>query len=97
SLPIPYLNYQDQKIQNTAGGTFTSGAWRTRTLNTEAADTGSYGTLASNQITLTAGTYIIRASAPAYRVNSHILRLQNVTAAATVLGGQSAFAHSTAG
>lgn len=30
---------QDQKAQNTDGGTFTSGAWRTRDLNTKVTDT----------------------------------------------------------
>ena len=35
-----YLQYRDQKAQNTAGGTFTSGAWRTRDLNTEVSDSG---------------------------------------------------------
>jgi hypothetical protein len=88
-----YLNYQDQKAQNTAGGTFTSGAWRTRTLNTEVADTGGYGTLASNQITLTAGTYLISASAPAYLISArHQTRLQNVTAGTTLLIGTSVYA-----
>ena len=29
-----YAIIADQKTQNTAGGTFTSGAWRTRDLNT---------------------------------------------------------------
>jgi hypothetical protein len=32
---------EDQKVQNTAGGTFTSGAWRTRDLNTKVYDTYS--------------------------------------------------------
>jgi hypothetical protein len=86
-----YLQYRDEKTQNTAGGTFTSGAWRTRTLNTEVSDVGGFGSLASNQITLSAGTYIISASAPAFFVNAHQLRLQNITDTATVLTGQSAY------
>ena len=32
-----YAIIADQKAQNTAGGTFTSGAWRTRDLQTEVA------------------------------------------------------------
>lgn len=86
-----YLQYQDQKTQNTVGGAFSSGAWRTRVLNTEVSDVGGYGTLASNQITLAAGTYLIRASAPAYYVNRNQLRLQNVTDTTTLLVGQSNF------
>ncbi len=84
-----YLQYRDQKAQNTDGGTFTSGSWQTRVLNTEVADLGNYGTLSSNQITLTAGTYIVRATAQAYAVNRHQLRLQNVTDTVTLLVGQS--------
>ena len=94
---LPYLNYQDQKAQNTHGGTFTSGAWRTRDLNTEVTDTHSYGTLGSNQITLAAGTYRIKATAPAFGVNQHQTRLQNVTDGTTVLTGTSEYSNSTAG
>lgn len=92
-----YLLYEDQKTQNTYGGTFTSGAWRTRTLNTEVADTGGLGTLASNQITLAAGTYRIAVSAPAYGVDRHQARLQNVTDATTVLLGASAYSANNTG
>jgi hypothetical protein len=84
-----YLKYEDQKAQNTSGGTFTSGSWQTRVINTEVSDVGGHGTLASNQITLAAGTYIIRASAPAFATNRHQARLQNVTDATTVLVGTS--------
>lgn len=86
-----YLQYRDQKAQNTAGGTFTSGAWQTRDLTTEVSDVGGFGALSSNQITLAAGTYLIRASAPGWKVNRHQLRLQNVTDASTVLIGQGTY------
>ncbi len=89
---IPYLLYQDQKTQNTNGGTFTAGAWRTRDLNTEVIDTGGYGTLSSNQVTLLAGTYVVHASAPAYLINArHQLRLQNITDTATLATGTSCY------
>lgn len=78
----------DTKAANTAGGSFTSGAWRTRTLNTEVADPSSIVTLASNQFTLAAGTYYVRASAPAMRVNSHQARLRNITDSSTTLAGR---------
>ncbi len=32
--PAEIFHVRDEQLQNTAGGTFTSGAWRTRTLNT---------------------------------------------------------------
>lgn len=92
-----YLNYQEQQAQNTAGGTFSSGAWRTRVLNTEVADLGGYGSLAGNQITLAAGTYIVVASAPAWAVLQHQVRLQNVTDAATLVTGDSTYTAQGAG
>jgi hypothetical protein len=92
-----YLCYQDQKAQNTAGGTFTSGSWQTRVLNTEVSDVGGYGTLAGNQITLTAGSYRIYATAPGLTCDRHQARLQNVTAGTTILTGTSELATSAAG
>lgn len=91
-----YVNLQDQKAQNTAGGTFTSGAWRTRTLNTEVSDVGGLCSLASDQFTLSAGTYIIHATAPAWNVVRNQIRLQNVTDTATILTGTTVYAY-TAG
>jgi hypothetical protein len=82
---------EDQKAPATAGGTFTLGVFRTRDLNTED-DPGGIVTLAANQFTLQAGTYFIRASAPADRVDSHQTRLQNITDATTDIIGSSEFA-----
>lgn len=50
---------EHQETQNTAGGTFTSGADRVATINTEVLDDGGHCSLASNQFTLVAGTYRI--------------------------------------
>ena len=83
------LHIQDQKTSGTAGGTFSSGAWRTRTLNTEVTDEiGS--TLSSNQFTLPDGTYWIEAEAPAIDVGPHRIKLYNITDAADELFGMSA-------
>jgi len=79
----------DEKTTGTAGGTATSGAFRTRDLNTVKLNTISGASLATNQITLPAGTYTIEASAPAYRCDVHAVRLQNITDAATTLTGTS--------
>ncbi len=83
-----YVHLCEEQTQNTNGGTFTSGAWRTRTLNTET-DPDEICTLSSNQFTLDAGTYIIRATAPAYRVGMHQTRLYNTTGSTTLLTGTS--------
>jgi len=69
----------DSKAQGTNGGTFTSGAWRTRDLNAIEDDPDSIVTLSSNQFTLGAGTYLIQWSAPAYQVEHHQTRLWDVT------------------
>ncbi|SVB60040.1 uncharacterized protein METZ01_LOCUS212894, partial [marine metagenome] len=44
-----YAIIADQKAQNTAGGTFTSGAWRTRDLNTEITDPDGIVSISSNE------------------------------------------------
>lgn len=82
-----YLHVQDQKASGTDGGTFTSGAWQTRVLNSTVLNTITGASLASNQITLPAGTYEIHASAPGHQVETHQTRLQNVTDATTALLG----------
>jgi hypothetical protein len=69
--------YHDET--NSSSGTFSNGAWRTRTLNTEDFDPDGIGSLSSNQITLGAGTYYVQWRAPAYRVQRHVTRLWNVT------------------
>ena len=79
----------DEKDNNVAGGTFTSGAWRTRDLNTEIADPDSIVTISSNQFTLGAGTYLIEASAAAFGVNRHLTRIYNSTDSSVVEYGTS--------
>lgn len=80
------LHIQDQKTAGTDGGSFSSGAWRTRDLNTEMTDEiGS--TLTSNQFTLPAGTYYIEARAPGHGVGYHKAKLRNITDSSDVLIG----------
>ncbi len=87
----PDVILEDQKTSGTDGGTFTSGADRTRTLNTETRDALSLCSLASNQFTLAAGTYYIEWSAPAYQVNAHQTMLYDVTGAAVLKRGRSSY------
>ena len=82
----------DQKPAGTAGGTFTSGAWRTRDLNTIVTDPSGLVvagdvSLAGNQVTLAAGTWLVEGSAPAGDVNGHKARLQNITDGTTAVSG----------
>lgn len=84
----PDVILEDQKSSGTAGGTFTSGADRTRVLNTEVRDLLSICTLSSNQFTLTAGTYYIEWGAPAWQpVGAHQSFLYDVTGTAELKRG----------
>lgn len=88
---VDYIEIRDEKAAGTDGGGFTQGAWQTRTLNTEHADAGGHATVAANQITLLAGTYLCDIDAPAGVVNSHQARLQNITDGTTTLVGTSEY------
>jgi hypothetical protein len=70
---------RDEKSNGTDGGNFNNGAWRTRDLNDVTNNTIAGASLASNRITLPAGTYKIAASAPAVKVGSHRIKLANIT------------------
>jgi len=89
-LPLirPRVVYvKDEKSSTTTGGTFTSGDWRTRDLNTIEGDVFIVS-VATNAMTFKPGTYDFEWSAPANNVvNSHKTRLQNTTAASTVAFG----------
>jgi len=85
------LHVEDQKASETSGGTFTSGSWQTRVLNTSVTNEITGSSIASNQITLPAGSYYIEAHAPGYNIGYHAVRLQNVTDALTVLSGTSEY------
>lgn len=84
---VPIAIFEDQKSSGTDGGTFTSGADRTRTINTEVSDLCGFASVSSNQISLLAGTYLIEWSAPALVVDSHQAFLYNATDAAVVQRG----------
>jgi len=80
-LPVnaDLLHVEDQKSSGSAGGTFTSGAWQTRTLNTVVTNLISGASLSSNQVTLPAGRYYFEAHAPAFQVNVHKTQLYNIS------------------
>ncbi len=85
----------DQKAQGTYGGTFTEGAWRTRDLNTEISDTDNIVSISGNDFTLQAGTYLIKASAPAKKATNHQAALFDVTNSTTIQYGTNELAHIT--
>lgn len=81
------------------GGSLTGGSvWTNiRTINTTVLNNISGCSLASNQITLPSGTYYIRASAPAYLVDEHQIKLYNQSDSTDVLLGTIGFSDNTSG
>ena len=79
----------DQKTAGTDGGTFTSGSWQQRDLQTAYYDdiTITFGT---NTFILPAGTFYIDWSCPAFAVENHQTRLYNITSAGVVQAGSAA-------
>jgi len=73
----------DEKTDNTDSGTFTQAVWQTRDLNTVRINEISGASLSSNQFVLPAGTYEIYAKAVAKSVDSHQVRLRNITDSTT--------------
>ena len=75
-----WIVLEDQKAVHTPGGTFSSGSWVTRDLNTEVSDPNNNCSLASNEFTLSEGNYgLLIASAPAFYVHRHQIRLYRVS------------------
>ncbi len=94
-VPKPRTCYiKDVKASGANGGTFTSGAWRTRDLNTLEGDT-EFVSLSANQVTVSEGKYEITMESPAYNVNRNQVRIANITAS-TYIYGTSLYATSAA-
>jgi hypothetical protein len=92
AYPAGYTGYmliRDEKAVTTAGGASVATTWTKRVLNTEVADTGSHSAIASDVITLLAGTYRVRATAPFHGAVGYTrLRLRNTSDNTTaVVGG----------
>lgn len=86
-----YVHLADVSGSGVAGGTFTSGTWVTRNINTEFSDNGGICSITTNQITLSGGTYICDISCPAWGVETHISRLRNISSGISLLSGTSEY------
>ncbi|MFM8832998.1 MAG: beta strand repeat-containing protein [Cytophagales bacterium] len=86
----------DVKGPGLEGGNALSNAWQVRTLNT-LVDPGSFVSLNSNQFTLSSGEYIIEGSAPAFAVDSHMIKVFNVSDGADFIYGSAEYVHSSLG
>ena len=91
AVPVQRVAY----LKESTTGTFTGGAWRTRALDTISGDT-EIVSLSASQFTLQPGKYKIVASAPAYNVDRHVIRLYNVTDGVQTSLGTSEFTSTTA-
>jgi hypothetical protein len=89
---IEIYKVSDVKSSGTNGGTFSNGDWRTHDLNTLTSLNGTSCSVASDQFTLTAGSYSIDARAVVYRTNATIARIQNITDSTTVDTGLTIYA-----
>jgi hypothetical protein len=94
SVAPTYAIFNESQASGTDGGTATSGSYAKRVLNTTVVNTITGCSIASSVITLPAGTYVVEASAPAFKVNEHKIRIQNTTAATTLQLGSSMFTDS---
>jgi hypothetical protein len=81
---------KDVKPQGTNAGTFSSGAWRTRDLNTVEGSTGIVS-LSSNQFTLGPGEYYLFGRAPTFGVSLNQCRIYNITNSSVTALGTSGF------
>ena len=86
-----YFHVRDEKPSGTVGGSTSSTTWHTRDLNTIKKNTIG-ASLASNKITLQAGTYYIYATVPAYSCSRIRAALYDCTSGAYLLHGPTAYA-----
>jgi len=89
--------FNEQQSSGTNGGTFNSGSYQKRTLNTTVVNTIDGCSLASSVITLPAGTYNVLGQGMGQQVGNHRVRLQNTTAGTTIALGFNAFNNDGAG
>ena len=83
--------FNETQSSGTNGGTFTSGSYVKRTLNTTVVNTITSCTLTSSVISLPAGTYQVFATAPATAIDSHQIRLRNTTDSTDIQFGSTSY------
>lgn len=94
-VAAPYACVQHSVASGTHGGGCTAATWNTRPLNVVQSDDSGIVALASNQITLQAGTYEINARSVAFACSSSKTRLRNITDSTTTLLGSDVYHSST--
>lgn len=89
------LHAQHQRASGTSGGTATAATHNTVPM-TQVTNTIAGASVASNQITLPAGTYRVRGYTMAHKTGGSRIRLRNVTDGTTLLLGASNFVDTSA-
>ena len=79
-----YACIADKVAASVAMQTITSGAWRTRNINTEITDPDGIVSISSDQFTLAAGSYILRVSMEVTKGTGHSTRIYDITNTAVV-------------
>lgn len=87
------LHVRHDGAAGAGGGTATSGAWRTRTINTVVENKIPGASLASNRVTLPAGQYQVSGEQKFRKIDDFKTRLYDVTNSALLVAGRSVFAH----
>ena len=87
--PAPDVIIEEQYTSGTDGGTPTASAWTARTLNTVVRNVGSLASLASNQITLPAGTYYFECQSQMQDCGFSKCKIYNATDSADAIIGSS--------
>lgn len=82
----PYIKVAETQAVGVAAGANVAGTNNFRELNAELADTHNLATLSGGNVTLPAGTYHCRISAPAYRVDENQARLRTSTGTVLIYG-----------
>lgn len=88
-----WLLHEELSVGTNAGSS--EKGWQTRALNTLSGSNRTHVSLSGNDFTLLTGTFSITASAPAYRVGNHRLRVYNVTDDVTALRGGAQYSQSS--
>ncbi len=95
-LAANYVSVKDTRTSGTQGGGWAAAnTWAARPIQTEVSDVSGLCSLGSNQITLSAGTYIMRGWGSCLRGNGFKHRLRNVTAGTTLVVGGNGYSVST--
>ena len=85
----------EQKAAGNHGSAMVAATWNVREINTEDSDPDGIVSIASNQFTLGAGTYIVEWSASGYDCNQHKTRLYDITNSQVAKVGSNSYSQNT--